>query len=135
MHICMTSQQMNLVYALWQEVAKLVYAFWTCKPVIQGSQHQGKSGKTREKIPSEKSWNFNIFYRESGKVRDNDLAEMNQILSLISKHIFVNTQWLQVIKNSWLRLELYAIHFRLPRGQENSLKIPPKYQGKSGISN
>ena len=27
------SQQKNLVYALWQEVPKLVYAFWTCKPV------------------------------------------------------------------------------------------------------
>ncbi len=35
MHICMSSQQKNLVYALWQEVPKLVYTFWTCKPVIQ----------------------------------------------------------------------------------------------------
>ncbi len=33
MHICMSSQQMNLVYTLWQEVPKLAYAFWTCKPV------------------------------------------------------------------------------------------------------
>ncbi len=30
----MSSQQKNLVYALWQEVPKLVYAFWTCKPVV-----------------------------------------------------------------------------------------------------
>ena len=29
MYICMSGQQKNLVYALWQEVAKLVYAFWT----------------------------------------------------------------------------------------------------------
>ncbi len=29
----MSSQQKNLVYALWQEVPKLVYAFWICKPV------------------------------------------------------------------------------------------------------
>ncbi len=27
-------EQKNLVYALWQEVPKLVYTFWTCKPVI-----------------------------------------------------------------------------------------------------
>ncbi len=33
MHICMSSQQNDLVYPLWQEVPKLVYAFWTCKPV------------------------------------------------------------------------------------------------------
>ncbi len=30
----MNSQQRNLVYVLWQEVPKLVYAFWTCKPVV-----------------------------------------------------------------------------------------------------
>ncbi len=30
----MGSQQKNLVYALWQEVPKLVYVFWTCKPVV-----------------------------------------------------------------------------------------------------
>ena len=34
MHICMSSQQKDLVYALGQDVPKLVYAFWTCKPVI-----------------------------------------------------------------------------------------------------
>ncbi len=34
MHICMSSQQQNVVYALWQEVPKLVYTFWTCKPVL-----------------------------------------------------------------------------------------------------
>ena len=33
MNICMSSQQKTLVYALRQEVPKLVYAFWTCKPV------------------------------------------------------------------------------------------------------
>ncbi len=33
MHICVSSQQKNLVYALWQKVPKLVYTFWTCKPV------------------------------------------------------------------------------------------------------
>ncbi len=32
-YICMSSQQKKLVYALWQGVPKLVYAFWTCKPV------------------------------------------------------------------------------------------------------
>ncbi len=31
--ICMSSEQNNLVYALWQEVPKLVNAIWTCKPV------------------------------------------------------------------------------------------------------
>ncbi len=30
------SQQKNMVYALWQEVPKLVYAFWTCNPVLLG---------------------------------------------------------------------------------------------------
>ncbi len=34
MHISISSQQNNLVYALWQEVPKLVYTFWTYKPVI-----------------------------------------------------------------------------------------------------
>ncbi len=34
MHICMSSQQKDLVYALGQDVPKLVYAFWTCKPVF-----------------------------------------------------------------------------------------------------
>ncbi len=33
MHICMSGQQKNLVYALWQGVPKLVYPIWTCKPV------------------------------------------------------------------------------------------------------
>ena len=42
--------------------------------------------------PSGKSGNFNIFCRESGKVRENDLAEMTQSLSLISGHIFIKTQ-------------------------------------------
>ncbi len=34
MHVCMSRQQKNLVHALWQEVPKLVYAFWICNPVI-----------------------------------------------------------------------------------------------------
>ncbi len=38
MHICMSSQQKDLVYALGQDVHKLVYAFWTCKPVISVDQ-------------------------------------------------------------------------------------------------
>ncbi len=36
-HACMHKQstkELILVYALWQEVPKLVYAFWTCKPVF-----------------------------------------------------------------------------------------------------
>ena len=33
----MSSQQKDLVYALGQDVPKLVYAFWTCKPVPQGA--------------------------------------------------------------------------------------------------
>ncbi len=32
--VCMSSQQKNLVYALWREVPKLVHTFWTRKPVI-----------------------------------------------------------------------------------------------------
>ncbi len=38
MHICMSSQQWHLVYALWQEIPKLVYAFFTLQPVISNSQ-------------------------------------------------------------------------------------------------
>ncbi len=34
MHICMRGQQWDLVYALWQEIPKLVYAFWTLQPVV-----------------------------------------------------------------------------------------------------
>ncbi len=34
MDICVSSQQKNLVYTLRQEVPKLMYAFWTCKPVF-----------------------------------------------------------------------------------------------------
>ncbi len=34
---CMSSQQKDLVYALGQDVPKLVYAFWICKPVGQCS--------------------------------------------------------------------------------------------------
>ena len=30
----MSSQQWDLVYALWQEIPKLVYAFWTLQPVF-----------------------------------------------------------------------------------------------------
>ncbi len=33
MHICASSQQWDLVYALWQEIPKLVYAFLTLQPV------------------------------------------------------------------------------------------------------
>ena len=36
----MSSRQKNLVYALWQEVPKLVYAFWTCNPVCRGAVKQ-----------------------------------------------------------------------------------------------
>ncbi len=39
MNICMSSQQKKLVYALWQEVPKLVYTFWTCKPVYITATH------------------------------------------------------------------------------------------------
>ena len=35
MHICMSSQQWDLVYALWQEIPKLVYAFLALQPVVQ----------------------------------------------------------------------------------------------------
>ncbi len=34
MHTCMSGQQWNLVYSLEREVPKLMYAFWTCKPVL-----------------------------------------------------------------------------------------------------
>ncbi len=54
------------------------------------------SGKIREKFDllesQGKSGNFNIFCRESGEVRENDLAEVTQSLSLISRHIFVKSQ-------------------------------------------
>ncbi len=33
MHLCMSIKQLDFVYSLGQEVPKLVYAFWTCKPV------------------------------------------------------------------------------------------------------
>ncbi len=35
MHVCISGQQKNLVYALGQEVPKLMYTFWTWKPVIR----------------------------------------------------------------------------------------------------
>ena len=35
MHMCMSSQQWDLVYALWQDRPKLVYASWTLQPVIK----------------------------------------------------------------------------------------------------
>ena len=54
--------------------------------------------------PYGKSGNFNISCRESGKVRENDLAEVTQRLSLISGHIFVTTQWLQAQNLSSLRI-------------------------------
>ncbi len=52
MHICMSSQQKNLVYPLWQEVPKLVYIFWTCKPVCiyMGILHVCDFGKIGLKI-------------------------------------------------------------------------------------
>ncbi len=63
---------------------------------MQGSHNQGKSGKIRENFyfleSQGKSGNFNIFCRESGKVRENDLAGVTQSLSLISRDIFVKTQ-------------------------------------------
>ncbi len=43
MHIFMSSQQRYLVYALWQEEPKLVYTFWTCKPVISSSIISGQN--------------------------------------------------------------------------------------------
>ncbi len=33
LHICMSSQQWYLVYALWQDIPKLVYTFLTLQPV------------------------------------------------------------------------------------------------------
>ena len=47
----MSIQQKNLVYALWQEVPKLVYAFWTCKPVkwwktVKGKKNPQNTGKS-----------------------------------------------------------------------------------------
>ncbi len=32
-HICMSGQQKDLAYMLWQDVPKLVHAFLTCQPV------------------------------------------------------------------------------------------------------
>ncbi len=59
-----------------------------------------------------KSGSFNIFCRESGKVRENDLAEVTQSLSLISRHIFIKSQWLQVKFFSSLRSGFHAIPIR-----------------------
>ncbi len=75
------------------------------------------SGKIRENFDllesQGKSGNFNIFFlRESGKVRENDLAEVTQSLSMISRHIFVKTQWLQVQNLSPLRSGVHAILIR-----------------------
>ncbi len=39
MHTGMSRQQWDLVYALGQEVPKLVYAFWMCKPVCLMAQN------------------------------------------------------------------------------------------------
>ncbi len=93
------------------------------------------SGKIRENFDllesQGKSGNFNIFSRESGKVRENDLAEVTQSLSLISRHIFVKTQWLQVQKFSSLRSGFHMI----PICAVRSGKVRRKSQGKSGNSN
>ncbi len=75
-----------------------------------------QSGKIRENFDllesQGKSGNFIMFCQESGKVRENDLAEVTQRLSLISRHIFVKTQWLQVQNFSSLRSGFHAIPIR-----------------------
>ncbi len=89
----------------------------------------------RKSFPSEKSGNCNTFCRESGKVRENDLAELNQIWSLVSRHIFVNTQMITGKKLSLLRSQSHAIPVRsVPQGQGKSGKMLLKCQGKSGNS-
>ncbi len=98
------------------------------------------SGKIRENFyfleSHGKSGNFNIFCRESGKVRENDLADVTKSLSLISSHIFVKTHWLEVQNFSLLRSGFHAILIRsVLRGQGKSGKNAPKCQGKSGNSN
>ena len=59
----------------------------------QGCHYQGKF------LPSGKS----------GKVGEHDLAEVTQSLSMISRHTFVKTQWLQVQNFSSLRSGFHAI--------------------------
>ena len=44
-HVCINSQQKNLVYAFWQEVPKLMYAFLMCQPVVRTSPEQNSMVK------------------------------------------------------------------------------------------
>ena len=103
----------------------------------QGATSSGlpPSGEIRENQGkfwlSGKSGNFNIFCWESGKVRENDLAEVTQSLCLNSRHIFVKTQWLQVQNFSSLRSGFYTILIRsVSWGQGKSGKSVPKKSGK-----
>ncbi len=52
------------------------------------------SGKIRD-VATEKS-GISIFYVKGQGESENDLAEVNQTMFLISRHIFVKTQLLQV---------------------------------------
>ncbi len=94
---------------------------------------RGNQGKF---LPSGKSGNFNIFCPESGKVRENDLAEVTQNLSLISRHIFVKTQWLQVQNFPRFARDFTRYPSDLCREvRESQGKVRRKSQGKSGNSN
>ncbi len=96
------------------------------------------SGKIRENFDllesQRKSGNFNIFCRESGKVGENDLADVTQSLSLISRHISVTIQWFQVQNFSSLCSGFHAIPIRSVswgEGKSGKGKSAPKKSGNS----
>ncbi len=75
---------------------------------------------------------FQYFCRESVKARENDLDEETQSFSLISRHIFVKLQWLQVQNFSLLRSGFQAIPIRsVSGGRGKSGKSAPKKSGNS----
>ena len=65
-----------------------------------------ESGKVREFFSFWKVRKFQYFL---SRVRENDLAEVTQSLSLISRYIFAKTQWLQVQNFSSLRSWFHMI--------------------------
>ena len=54
-------------------------------------------------------WEVREFHYYLSRVRENYLAEVTQILYLISRHIFAKTQWLQVQTFSSLRSGFHTI--------------------------
>ncbi len=80
-----------------------------CGWLLQGSHHQGKSGK---KIPSGKSGNVRECQYFLSRVRESQ-GKWSGLGGPKKKHTQKkNTQWLQVKTFSSLRSEFYAVHFR-----------------------